>query len=105
MSQQAESKTTTDHETIKKWIQDRGGRPAIVKGTQFKGEGAGLLRIDFGEKEEGLQEIEWNDFFDTFEQKKLAFLYQELTAEGEKSRFFKFISRNGSRNFHDRGLS
>ena len=88
-----ESKTTTDHETIKQWIQGRGGKPAIVKGTQYKGSGAGLLRIDFGDNNDSLQDISWKDFFNTFEQKKLAFIYQERTGDGEESRFFKFVER------------
>jgi hypothetical protein len=29
----AESKTTTDHDEIKKWVESRGGKPATVKGT------------------------------------------------------------------------
>ncbi len=42
-----ESRITTDHETIRKWVEERGGYPASVKGTPEKGERAGLLRIDF----------------------------------------------------------
>lgn len=28
-----ESKTTTDHPTIKRWVEERGGRPAAVRET------------------------------------------------------------------------
>jgi hypothetical protein len=89
-----ESKTTTDHETIKKWIEERDGRPASVKGTGGKDD-PGLLRVDFpgyGD-EDSLEEISWEDFFEKFDEKKLAFLYQEKTSDGDTSRFFKFISR------------
>ena len=40
-----ESKTTTDHKTIKKWAEDRDGKPAKVKGTENSDEGGGILRI------------------------------------------------------------
>jgi hypothetical protein len=90
-----ESRLTTDHETIKKWVEERGGKPATVKSTAHGGD-AGLLRIDFpGYKGEGsLEEIAWEEFFKKFDEKKLAFLYQDKTAGGEESRFFKFVSRD-----------
>lgn len=87
-----ESKTTTDHDEIRKWIEDRGGRPASVEGTGDDND-AGLLRIDFNEKDDKLEEVDWGSFFDKFEEKNLAFLYQDTTADGQQSRFFKFISR------------
>ncbi|ACZ42634.1 conserved hypothetical protein [Thermobaculum terrenum ATCC BAA-798] len=89
-----ESKTTTDHETIRRWVEERGGRPATVKGTE-EGDEAGVLRIDFpgyGDDEK-LQPISWEEFFQKFEEKQLAFLYQEETSEGKESRFFKFVRR------------
>ena len=57
-----------------------------------KGQG-GVLRIDFGEKEEDFDEISWEDFFKIFDENKLAFLYQDKTKDGETSRFNKFIER------------
>ena len=90
-----ESKTTTDHDTIRKWVEERGGRPAGVKGTGG-GDDPGILRIDFpgyGAEEESLEPISWDDFFKKFEQNKLAFLYQDETAGGEESPFFKFVKR------------
>ena len=86
------SQTTTDHDTIRKWIEQRGGTPTVVKDTE-DADGEGILRIDFQEPDEALEEISWDDFFDTFEDRKLAFLYQDETAGGDESRFFKFVSR------------
>lgn len=86
------SETTTDHDTIRKWIEDRGGVPTVVKGTEDD-EGEGILRIDFAERDEKLEEISWDEFFDTFEDRGLAFLYQEETADGKESRFFRFVNR------------
>jgi hypothetical protein len=89
-----ESHTTTDHSAIKKWVEERGGRPATVKRTGSREE-PGILRIDFPgySGEESLEPISWEDFFEKFEEKKLAFLYQEQTKEGQQSRFCKLISR------------
>ena len=89
-----ESKTTTDHDTIRKWIEERGGRPAAVKGTGG-GDDPGILRVDFpgAGDEDSLEEISWEEFFDKFEENDLAFLYQEETSGGKESRFFKFVRR------------
>ena len=92
-----ESKTTTDHETIKKWAEARGGKPATVKSTESHGE-PGVLRIDFpGYKGEGsLEEISWDEFFEAFEKNNLAFLYQEKTKDGKQSRFSKLVDRDNA---------
>ncbi|MDQ4078377.1 MAG: hypothetical protein M3220_19290 [Chloroflexota bacterium] len=89
-----ESKRTTDHETIKKWVEERGGYPATVKDTGSE-EDPGILRIDFPgySGEDSLERISWDAFFEAFEENNLAFLYQDETREGETSRFFKFVSR------------
>lgn len=86
----SEAKTTTDRRTIKRWVEERDGRPAKVEGS---GDG-GILRIDFGEPEDGLTEIEWDEFFEIFEASELAFLHQDETADGKTSRFNKFVSRS-----------
>lgn len=89
-----ESRTTTDHEQIRKWVESRGGHPACVRGTGSSAD-AGLLRIDFPgySGEESLQPISWEEFFNKFEERKLAMLYQDKTAGGEISRFSKFVRR------------
>ncbi|MFL6575563.1 MAG: hypothetical protein ACJ8MR_03025 [Povalibacter sp.] len=88
----SQAKSTTNHDEIRRWVESRKGHPAFVKSTR-KGD-SGLLRIDFGEPEEGFDEISWDEFFDTFEQSNLAFLYQDETSNGSKSRFNKFVSRD-----------
>src|SRR5207249_11547901 len=89
------SKVTTEHNVIRKWAEERGGKPATVKRTEACGE-AGVLRIDFTgyRGEDTLEEISWDEFFKKFDEKKLAFLYQDETAGGKESRFFKLISRD-----------
>lgn len=91
-----ESITTTDHEEIRSWVEERDGHPAIVKGTE-KG-GSALLRIDYPgfSGEDRLEEITWDEFFKIFDENKLAFLYQEKTEDGGLSRFSKFVERGHS---------
>jgi hypothetical protein len=88
------SNITTDHDAIRKWAEERGGKPSQVAGTGVK-EDAGLLRIDFpGRRGKGsLEEISWEEFFEKFDEKNLALLYQEKTAAGKTSRFSKIVSR------------
>ena len=89
------TKTTQDHDEIRRWAEERGGKPAHVKSTE-SGDDIGILRIDFpGFSGEGsLEEISWDDFFEKFEQEKLAFLHQDKTADGHVSRFHKFVQRD-----------
>jgi hypothetical protein len=86
----SQAKKLTDHQAIRSWAEERGGRPARVEGS--KGDG-GILRFDFGDKDEGLQEISWEEFFAIFEDRKLALLEQDETSQGKTSRFSKFVSR------------
>ncbi|EAQ02255.1 hypothetical protein OB2597_19271 [Pseudooceanicola batsensis HTCC2597] len=86
----SEAASTTDHDVIRKWVEARGGTPARVRDT---GEG-GVLRIDFEPKDESLEPINWEDFFSIFEQRDLAFLHQDMTEDGQTSRFNKFVDRS-----------
>lgn len=86
--------TTTDHDTIRKWIEQRGGVPATVESTA-PGDEVGILRVDFphGGRDDELSTVAWEDFFAKFDKEKLAFLYEEKTGDGEMSRFCKFVRR------------
>jgi hypothetical protein len=83
---------TTDHDFIRQWVEERDGRPTKVRGTEGD-DGEGILRIDFAEPDDKLEPISWEEFFETFEDRKLAFLHQDETAAGKTSRFFKFVRR------------
>jgi len=90
----SESKTTTDHAEIRRWVEDHDGRPAQVRGTASKGE-VSVLRIDFpgGAGEEDLEQISWDDWFAKFDSSGLALLYQERKADGSESTFNKLVER------------
>jgi hypothetical protein len=94
---EAASYTTTDHEVIRAWAEARGGRPASVEGTEG-GSDAGILRLEFPDGPQGdspeLEAVDWDPFFKTFDERNLAFVYQEKTSGGEVSRFNKFVSRS-----------
>ena len=83
-----EAHRTRDHETIRRWVDQRGGHPAMVIGTQ-------ILRIDFddpdGSTDEQLRRVTWDEFFRVFDDRGLEFLYQERTHDGKISRFNKFV--------------
>ena len=83
---------TTDHDKIRKWIEDRDGRPSIAGSTAENDRTGGLLRVDFGDQDDELEEIEWEEFFEIFDENDLVFLHQDETADGETSRFNKFVS-------------
>ncbi|MBK6265581.1 hypothetical protein JKA74_11080 [Marivirga sp. S37H4] len=90
----SESKQTTDRNTIKKWADARDGQPAIIKGTES--DNVGVLRIHFPKESDNNEEfkpIPWDKFFDVFEARELALLYQEKKENGEQSTFHKFVNR------------
>lgn len=88
-SKKSGSEATTDHEEIRRWVEERGGHPARVNDTN-------LLRIDYPgfSGKETLETISWDEFFEVFDENNLAFLYQEETKDGGESRFSKFVDRN-----------
>src|SRR3546814_684541 len=59
---------TTDHDEIRTWAEERNGRPAVIR---TKGRKGGVLRIDFGEPEDDLKEIEWDEFFEILDRKSV----------------------------------
>src|SRR4051795_9108391 len=98
----ANSRTTTDHEEIRRWAEERGGVPSTVIATEQGGE-PGILRIDFpGFSGEGtLEEISWDDFFRKFEESNLAFLFEP----DSESRFNKLVSRQTAQQKESAGRS
>jgi hypothetical protein len=98
-----ESHTTTDHNEIREWVEARGGQPATVRRTGNADE-PGVLRIDFPgySGSDSLEAISWEEFFDKFDEKNLAFLYQEQTRDGKESRFFKLVSQDTADEVEDR---
>jgi hypothetical protein len=97
MATRAKSNTTTDHQTIRNWAEERNARPACVRGTGGE-EDVGMIRLDFPgySGEESLEEISWDQWFEKFDESGLALVYQDATAGGERSNFNKLISREAA---------
>ncbi|MEN9937340.1 MAG: hypothetical protein RLZZ387_3919 [Chloroflexota bacterium] len=88
-----QSLATRSHEVIQKWAEERGAAPATVPGTRHDGR-PGVLRFDFnaGAEDEGgsrLVQIGWEDWFSSFDERQLVFIYQEQKADGSQSNFFR----------------
>ena len=88
----------TDHEEIRRWAEERKGKPACVIGTGGKGD-TGMIRLDFPSYsgKDSLQEISWDEWFQKFDENELALLVQERTAAGQKSSFNKLVSRKAEK--------
>lgn len=89
----AETRTTTDHDEIRQWVESHDGVPATVRGTQDDA-AAGVLRFDFpgGAGEESLEHISWEKWFEKFDAEGLQLLYQSKRSGGGDSTFFKLVS-------------
>ena len=86
------SLVTTDHEVIRQWAQSRKAVPATVPGTEH-GDHLGVLRFDFpGYSGDTLTEVSWEQWLDTFDKRRLNFIYQEKLSSGKPSNFFQLES-------------
>ncbi|HET8656453.1 MAG TPA: hypothetical protein VFL93_13110 [Longimicrobiaceae bacterium] len=83
----ATAERTRDHDSIRRWAEERGGIPTIVKGT------GGMLRIDFvegaksGGRDDDLRETDWDHWFEIFDRSDVDFLYSPERG----SKFFKLV--------------
>jgi hypothetical protein len=85
---------TRNHDVIKAWAEERGAVPATVPGAE-RGGHLGVLIFDFpGYGGEKLGHLSWDEWFRTFEDRKLVFKYQEHKADGAESNFFQLDNPN-----------
>jgi hypothetical protein len=82
------SLATTSHEVIRQWAEERDAVPATVPGTEH-GDHLGVLRLDFGGQDDQLRHVSWEEWFATFDDRSLNFLYQEERKDGRQSNFFR----------------
>ena len=82
------SLVTTHHKVIKEWAEARGAQPATVPGTEHDGH-LGVLRFDFGGDSDDLQKVSWDEWLETFDARRLNFIYQEQRSDGRQSNFFR----------------
>jgi hypothetical protein len=87
-----ETLATRDHDAIRSWAGARRAVPVTVPGTEH-GDRAGVLRLDFPGYGGGrLQEISWDDWFRSFDERGLVFLFPEHKSDGSQSNFFRLDS-------------
>ncbi|UPW00126.1 lamin tail domain-containing protein [Halorussus gelatinilyticus] len=88
------TRTTTDHDAIREWVEARDAEPAHAPRTA-EGVDLGDLRLDFPEDgpDANLEPVAWDDFFGKFESADLAFEYQNEEQNGERSYFHRFVNR------------
>src|ERR1051325_770798 len=93
----ASARPLTDHEEIRSWAEERGAQPACVRGTGDKRD-TGMIRLDFPgySGADSLETIEWDDWFEKFDESNLALLVQDQTARGQKSNFNKLVGRENA---------
>lgn len=90
----SESRTTTDHDEIRIWVEEHDGKPASVKGRR-----AGTKPVCCASifpavpARTSCSTSAGRTWFEKFDASELAFLYQESKADGEDSTFFKLVNR------------
>jgi hypothetical protein len=87
------AETSTDPETIRKWAEKHGGKPAAVRRTHQGGD-VGIIRIMFPNAHQSehdeLVEITWDEFFQGFDKRNLALLCEP------DSMFNKIVGRDAA---------
>jgi len=93
MAAATKSKVTTQHPEIRRWAEERSGKPIAVR--PQNGNHSRVVGIKFpgSEANPAGKEIGWDEWFEKFDAAKLAFLYQEQTADGEDSNFHEIVTR------------
>jgi hypothetical protein len=82
-----------------RWISANAGPPADQPPAALPHQGGAQLAIGKNDApsaakeadDDKLKEVSWEEFFQVFDESDLSFLYSEETAEGQTSRFFKFV--------------
>nr|WP_233196804.1 hypothetical protein [Verrucosispora sp. ts21] len=84
------SLVTTNHDVIQRWARERGAKPATISGTERDGR-AGVLTFNIpGYRESSrIREITWDEWFHTFDLRRLNLIYQEQLRDGRQSNFFR----------------
>ncbi|NHO84732.1 hypothetical protein [Micromonospora sp. CMU55-4] len=89
------SLVTRNHEVIQRWARARGAKPATIAGTERAGR-PGVLTFNIpGYRESSrIREITWDDWFRTFDLRRLNLIYQEQMRDGRQSNFFRTENPN-----------
>jgi hypothetical protein len=92
-SHPGQSLVTRSHDVILQWANKRNAMPATIPGTEHDGR-LGVLRFDipgWGSRT-SLEHVTWEQWFETFDDRRLVLIYQEEMRSGRQSNFFHFNS-------------
>jgi hypothetical protein len=92
-------KVTIDHDEVRRWVEARGGWPAMVQRAGAPGS-PGELRVGFPDsaRDEKVNEISWGEFLQKFDEGHVALEYEERDEEGGLSEFHQLIPRQQAEN-------
>jgi len=95
-----QTKTTRDHAEIQRWVEEREGKPGMVR-TSEDPNAPITLDVDFPghSGEQTAETISWEEFFAHFDREGLVFAYKEDTASGERSYFCKVVDEEHADHF------
>lgn len=84
------SLVTANHDVIRRWARARGAKPATIAGTEHRGR-PGVLTFNVpGYRESSrIRQITWDEWFRTFDERRLNLVYQEQLRNGRQSNFFR----------------
>jgi hypothetical protein len=68
---------TRDHDVIRAWVQERDGVPARVRAAGLRRDAASVLRVGFGPLPPTWEPLDWDTFFEAFDEARLGFLYED----------------------------
>lgn len=91
---------TQDHTEIQHWIEERDGKPGLVRGSD-EASTVPSLAVDFPDhsQEMTVESISWEEFFTRFDAEGLVFVYKDETTGGEKSNFYKVVDQDNLDHF------
>lgn len=88
-----ETRRTTDHGTIRNWLESNDLAVARTAETDRSRSG-GLTVVTEGRTDDSIKEVTWDEFFETFEDEGLAFVYRTETMGPEKQLYYEFVPRD-----------
>ncbi|WP_266079595.1 hypothetical protein [Haladaptatus caseinilyticus] len=87
------SQVTTDHQTIKQWVDEHDGSPVAVETTA---NGISIPRLQFPDSTDdpdNVTSISWREWFETFDSGDFAFVYRKGTKDENVNQSYKLVDR------------
>ena len=106
MTPPAKSRMLTDHRAIRRWAEERRGRPAAVR-SPLSDDYIGMIRLDFPgyRGEDSLEEISWDEWFEDFDDRNLALIVYDEAAADELNNFHKLVRRETTDHYSEETAS